>query len=158
MFAVTLTHEVQHAKLAALLDLVRLTQLDDGALFYAPWRDDPRPISGLLQGAYAYLGVTGFWHRQRGHDSGDAALYAHTEFARWRTATDMVVETLLASGRLTKAGERFVAGIARTLRAWHEEDIPSAALVIARRKAERHCALWRLRNGKINHACGSSCP
>jgi uncharacterized protein len=158
MFAVTLTHEVQHAKLAALLDLVRLTRHDNGARFYAPWRDDPRPISGLLQGAYAYLGVTGFWRRQRGHEKGDAALYAHSEFARWRTATDMVVETLLASGLLTTAGQRFVAGIAGTLRAWHEEDIPSAALVIARRKAERHRTLWRLRHGDINQACGSPCP
>jgi HEXXH motif-containing protein len=24
---------------------------------YAPWRDDPRPRSALLQGSYAFLGV-----------------------------------------------------------------------------------------------------
>ena len=63
MLAVTLAHEVQHLKLSALLDIVRLTHPDNGRRFYAPWRDDPRPVSGLFQGAYAYLGVSGFWRR-----------------------------------------------------------------------------------------------
>jgi hypothetical protein len=45
---------------------------DDGHRYYVPWRDDPRPISGLLQGAYAYLGVTGFWRTRRQPD-GDPA-------------------------------------------------------------------------------------
>ena len=27
---------------------------------YLPWRDDPRPAAGLLQGAYAHVGVTEF--------------------------------------------------------------------------------------------------
>lgn len=48
--AVTLAHETQHAKLSALLDLVPLTLPDDGSRYYAPWRDDPRPVPGLLQG------------------------------------------------------------------------------------------------------------
>jgi uncharacterized protein len=62
---VTLTHEIQHVKLGALLDLVTLTLPDDGRRYYAPWRDDPRPLGGLLHGVYAYLGVTEFWRRQR---------------------------------------------------------------------------------------------
>jgi hypothetical protein len=32
---------------------------------YAPWRSGPRPLNGLLQGAYAFLGVSGFWRQQR---------------------------------------------------------------------------------------------
>ena len=63
--AVTLAHELQHLKLGALLDVVTLTLPEDGRRYYAPWRDDPRPLRGLLQGTYAYLGVTGFWRRQR---------------------------------------------------------------------------------------------
>ncbi len=58
--AVTLIHELQHLKLSAVIDLVMLTRPDDGRRYYAPWRDDPRPVSGLLQGAYAYLGISGF--------------------------------------------------------------------------------------------------
>ena len=82
--AVTLADEAQHAKLGAILDLVTLTRPDDGRRYYAPWRDDPRPIGGLLQGAYAYLGVSGFWRWQRQADQGAAAAHAHVEFARGR--------------------------------------------------------------------------
>ncbi|MBV9143656.1 MAG: hypothetical protein JO115_22525 [Pseudonocardiales bacterium] len=147
-FALTFCHEVQHAKLAAVIDIVALTQPDDGRRWYAPWRDDPRPIGALLQGSYAFLGVSGFWLRQREHENGPAALPAHSEFARWRAAAQLVVDSLLASGRLTAAGEQFVAGMAQTLRGWEDEPVPPAAQRIAQRNAERHLARWRLRNGE----------
>lgn len=146
-FALTLCHEVQHAKLAAVIDIVALTRPDDGRRWYAPWRDDPRPVGGLLQGSYAFLGVTGFWHRQRQHEDGTAALPAHSEFARWRAACQLVVDSLLASGQLTPAGEQFVTGMARTLHGWEDEPVPPAARMIAQQKAKRHLACWQLRNG-----------
>ena len=95
--ASTLTHEVQHLKLCAVLDIVRLTRPDDGSRYYAPWRTDPRPIAGLLQGAYAYLGVTEFWRRQRQLATGAAELRADGEFALWRAGTARVIDTLLSS-------------------------------------------------------------
>jgi HEXXH motif-containing protein len=146
-FAETLAHEVQHAKLTALLNVTPLTTPDDGSRFYAPWRDDPRPASGLLQGAYAYLGVAGFWRRRRALENGRAAGRAHAAFARWRDAAWSVTEILLASGRLTPAGEHFVCGMRGTLRAWRAEPVPRAALARARSDAERHMSRWRRRNG-----------
>ena len=83
--ASTLVHEIQHVKLSGLLDLLPLTRPDDGRRFYAPWRADPRPISGLLQGAYAYLGVSAFWRRQR-ELTPEGGFDAQVEFARWREA------------------------------------------------------------------------
>lgn len=53
-------HEVQHVKLGALLDLVELIKPDDGSRCYVPWRLDPQPTDGLLQGDSAYLDVSGF--------------------------------------------------------------------------------------------------
>jgi len=53
---VTVAHESQHLKFAALLDGVDLTMPGDGQRCYAPWREDPRPVVGLLQSAYAFLG------------------------------------------------------------------------------------------------------
>ena len=53
--AVTLAHEIQHVKLGAPLDVVTLTLPDDGTRYHAPWRDDPRPLGTLLQGAYGRL-------------------------------------------------------------------------------------------------------
>jgi HEXXH motif-containing protein len=148
-FAVTLAHEVQHLKLSALLDIVSLTRPDDGRRFYAPWRDDPRPVSGLLQGAYAYLGVSGFWRRQRHLDHGAARIRAQAEFARWREAAASVVETLRASGLLTPAGLDFVDGMARALGPWQHEPVPAEALTLARRQAGQHLADWRAANEPI---------
>jgi uncharacterized protein len=146
-FALTLCHEVQHAKLTAVIDIVALTRPDDGQRWYAPWRDDPRPIGALLQGSYAHLGVSGFWHRQRQYENGAAAVHAHSEFLRWQAASQLVVASLLASGRLTPTGEQFVGGMARTLSSWEDELVPAEARMIARQNAERHLAHWRLRNG-----------
>jgi uncharacterized protein len=149
-FAVTLVHEVQHLKLSALLDVVTLTLPGDRHLFYAPWREDPRPIGGLLQGAYAYLGVSRFWRRQRHLDNGAAELRAHAEFARWRAAAAMVVETLQSTDRLTPAGLEFVQGMAGTLRRWQDESVPEDAQVLARLEADEHLARWQSSNGPLH--------
>ena len=138
-------HEIQHVKLGALLDLVELVKADDGSRYYAPWRPDPRPAGGLLQGAYAYLGVSGFWRRQRlldGHrERGDA------EYARWRTAAVTVVATLRSSDRLTDDGHEFAAGMARTLGPWQREPVSAAARASAERAAREHLARWHSARG-----------
>ncbi|MER6826316.1 HEXXH motif domain-containing protein [Streptosporangium sp. NPDC000563] len=145
--AVTLTHETQHAKLSALLDLVPLTLPDDGSRHYAPWREDPRPVPGLLQGAYAFLGVAGYWMRQRTLESGEAALRAHAEFFQWREAARLVTGTLLTGGRLTPTGESFAAGMARRLDDWSRESVPARARAMGLRRADEHRARWLERNG-----------
>ena len=148
-FALILCHEVQHAKLTAVIDIVPLTRPDDRRRWYAPWRDDPRPIGGLLQGSYAFLGVSGFWHRQRWQENGAAAISAHSEFARWRAASQLAVGSMLSSGQLTPRGEQFVSSMARTLRDWEGEPVPPEAQMIAQENAENHLARWQLRNGTM---------
>ncbi|MFC5179904.1 FxsB family cyclophane-forming radical SAM/SPASM peptide maturase [Actinomadura harenae] len=148
--AVTFAHEVQHAKLGALNDAIPLTRPDDGRRFYAAWRDDPRPAAGLLTGAYAHLGVAGFWRRQRHHEHGPSALRAHTEFAHWRDASALATGTLLRSGALTEDGERFVTEMDRTLRSWRREPVPPAALDQARTTANEHRRRWRAEHGDPN--------
>jgi len=145
--ALTMTHEVQHAKLSALLDVVPMTlKDDDGRRFYAPWRDDPRPASGLLQGAYAFLGVAGFWLRQSKVADPEAAL---AEFARWTSAVRRVVDTLRSSGQLTEPGAEFVSGMDDTLRRWEAEPVSAAALAQARQTSDEHEDMWRQRHGEI---------
>jgi uncharacterized protein len=156
-----LTHEVQHMKLSAMLDMVTLTRPDDDARYYAPWRDDPRPASGLLQGAYAYLGVTGFWRRQRGLAPVPGTFGgADVEFARWREATALVTGTLLASGRLTDDGRRFVATMSATLRGWLAEPVPDDARRLAVLESERHMTRWRSQHGPIQRfdSCSAERP
>ncbi|GAA1293084.1 HEXXH motif domain-containing protein [Planotetraspora silvatica] len=152
--ACTFAHEIQHAKLGAILDVVDLT-LPDAREYYAPWRPDPRPLSGLLQGAYAYLGVAGFWRRQRLVDDDE---WSHVEFAHWRASAFEVTETLLGSGRLTPEGDRFVSGMRRTLSAWMDEPVPAAAQVTAHHEAAGHRKAWNARNGRerVTGAAGRS--
>jgi uncharacterized protein len=145
-FAETLAHELGHTKLTGLLDIVQLSRPDDGSRYYAPWRDDPRPASGLLQGVYAYLGVTAFWRRERANG---ATGHADSEFARWRESARLGADTLLACGRLTDGGEEFVSGVRTTLLGWQDDPVPAEALAQARRENERHRADWRERNGEI---------
>jgi len=146
--AETLVHETQHLKLCALLDLVALTQPDDGQRYYAPWRPDPRPASGLLQGAYAFLGVAGFWRGQR-EVAPDPRVRsrAEAEFARWRDGAALVAATLLDSGQLTAAGQAFVGEMSRVLAAWQRESVAGEALASARRTASRHLTQWHADNG-----------
>jgi HEXXH motif-containing protein len=144
--AVTFAHEVQHAKLTALTDMIDLTRPDDGQRYYAPWRDDPRPAYGLLQGAYAYLGVAEFWRRQRRFERGPGAFQAQVELARWRDAAYLVTGTLMSSGRLTEQGTEFVDGMRGTLERCLSESVDPAAAHEARRKADRHAEAWNKRN------------
>ncbi|GAA2863966.1 HEXXH motif domain-containing protein [Streptosporangium fragile] len=146
--AATLAHEIQHAKLTALTDAVDLTLPDDGRRHYAPWRKDPRPVYGLLQGAYAYLGVAGFWRRQHRFEGGARAFRGQVEFARWRRAAYRVTGTLMASGGLNDRGQEFVKAMRGTLERWLDEPVDLAAAAQARREADQHLQAWTARNAR----------
>jgi HEXXH motif-containing protein len=144
--AESLVHEVQHLKLAALLDVVRLTAPDDGRRYYAPWRDDPRPLSGLLQGTYAFLGVTGFWREQRARGSTSGA---DLKFTRSLQGAMLATGTLRASGGLTPAGQEFVEHMETTLASWRKEPVPAAAWAEASRAELEHLTRWETANGPM---------
>ncbi len=144
-----LVHEVRHLVLGAVLDLADLTRSDDGTLYYAPWRDDPRPVSGLLQGAYAFLGVAGFWRRQRLLETSGRG---QVEFARWRSAVARAVRTLQASGRLTDTGMEFAAEMGRILDGWQHEAVPAAAAEQAFHEARAHLERWESAHGPSGDA------
>jgi uncharacterized protein len=147
--ASTFTHEVQHLKLCAVLDIVSLTRPDDGRRYYAPWRTDPRPVAGLLQGAYAYLGVTEFWRRQRQLEAGQAQRRADGEFALWRAGTARVIDALLSTDRLTPAGSDFVQGMLDTADTWGAEAVSAQARAFAAHAARSHLARWELDHGPV---------
>ncbi len=138
--AATLAHELQHAKLNALSEVVELVGRDDGRRYYAPWRPDPRPLFGLLHGAYAHAGLAGFWRRHT--EDAAAGPHAQVEFARWREAAHQVTGTLLDSGGLTEAGTHFVTTLRDTLARWRAEPVPPAAAAQARLRSERHRREW----------------
>jgi HEXXH motif-containing protein len=144
--AVTLIHEFQHAKLGALMDLIKLHEPTDTTRFYAPWRDDPRPLGGLLHGTYAFLAVADFWRIQRQLLDPQQARFAHFEFARWRERVSRVMDVLMPAGGLTPTGRRFVEGMRATHAPWWDEPVPAESVELAREAAENHRIGWRLRN------------
>jgi len=59
-----LVHEYHHHKLNALLNLDPIiVEGSPEEIYYSPWRDDPRPLSGILQGIYVFQAVLEFWHK-----------------------------------------------------------------------------------------------
>ena len=144
--ALLLVHEYQHVKLGALLDIAELYDAADVApRYYAPWRPDPRPLEGLLQGTYAHIAVVDFWRVRRGQLKGDERDAAETQFARWRTHTIEAVEELLKSGSLTKLGLTVAEAIGETLDPWLAEPVTAAASLDARRIADGHRAEFESR-------------
>jgi uncharacterized protein len=146
LLAVTLVHEDQHSKLSALLDLVRLYNTGAPERYFAPWRRDPRPIGGLLQGAYAFLGVCDVWRKLR--ECPVEREVAEREFAELREQVRVVIDTLATSGHLTAQGERFVDGMRSALDPLLAEPLPSAVVTAARAALERGRAAWHERNAQ----------
>lgn len=140
--ALLIMHEFQHVKLGAVLDLFELYDASDQRLFYAPWRNDPRPLEALLQGTYAHIAVTDFWRLRRHYLPGPEAEAAAAKFALWRMQTAEAIETLETSGSLTTLGERFVGGMRATVMPWLEESIPECAGSAARQWAADHRRAW----------------
>ncbi len=143
--AVTLVHEFQHSKLGGLLHLTPL--LSDGdsdgtELWYAPWRDDPRPIAGLLQGIYAFVGVTRFWRTHR-WATGTPSAMPHFEFALWREHLARAMEQIHLHPRLTPLGATLLGTLRDHCAQWLQEPVPEAPLALARLCAADHVARWR---------------
>jgi uncharacterized protein len=149
MCAATIVHELQHLKLSAVIDITPLTHPDCGRRFYAAWRDDPRPASGLLQGVYAHLGLLRFWRQELRTPGGAIRSTAQREFARWLPATSQAATTLQSSPCLTPEGELFTAVMRTGLREMEDDPISGEAKALADASAQQHQRQWELRNGPI---------
>src|SRR5262249_61074559 len=126
--------------------LVPLHHAGSEAGCYAPWRPDPRPLGGLVQGAYAYLGLVDLWQVQRLAEPEAQSRLAHFEYARWLPGVRRVLQTLADSGRLTEAGERFIAGMRRRLAELTGPAVPRDLELLARDARFDHWTSWRLPN------------
>ena len=144
--AETLVHEFQHVKLCGLMDMVPLASAGAENV-YAPWRQDPRPASGLLQGIYAHLGIVRFWRAQRHAETHpDDILRAQVQFARWRQTIDSAVTTLRQTGCLTSAGVRFAEAMRAKGRELAAGSVPEEAQEVAREVALDHRLNWQMRH------------
>ncbi|MFJ2345421.1 HEXXH motif domain-containing protein [Streptomyces antimycoticus] len=145
--AAALVHEAQHIKLSALMDLVPLIEGGLEEIHYAPWRLDPRPLRGLLQGVYAFMGVTGFWwDRVRRAEPGPARESAAFEFALRRAQTASGLRTLLAHAELTPRGAEFLHRLEGRLALWLAQRVPSVPKRLASDLIDDHRLVHRMRH------------
>jgi hypothetical protein len=147
--ATSLVHEFQHIKLGSLIHLIPLVGPGtdgDQDLVYAPWRDDPRPVSGLLQGVYAFAGIAEFWRRHRHTAAAGTRTLADFEFAYARRQARRGLGTVLGSPLLTPRGREFGELLGRRLREHLAERLPVTASRAAWAAATEHHAAWRFRH------------
>ncbi|WP_235096922.1 HEXXH motif domain-containing protein [Amycolatopsis decaplanina] len=142
--AETLIHEFQHIVLGGLLHLVELYEPDPRERIYVAWRDDPRPVSGALQGVYAFFGVTAFWRAL--YQADQSPRRSGFEFAYWRERTWHTLRVLRADSTLTDAGRRFLDNIAERLGPWQGEPVSTEASELAMAAGRDHLAGWRARH------------
>ncbi|MFF5406813.1 HEXXH motif-containing putative peptide modification protein [Streptomyces misionensis] len=147
--AVTLVHEFRHMKLNAVLDRLELhEELDEAAdaAYYAPWRDDPRPLSGLFQGVFAFVGVVEFWRKLTFVAEGEELRRAQFQLLYWSAQTADAFTELQSSPRLTEAGRNFAALMGDTVATWSENAaaVPESIAMLAMEAVVAHRVRWRL--------------
>ncbi|MFE4751013.1 HEXXH motif domain-containing protein [Streptomyces mirabilis] len=134
---VAVLHEFRHTLLNGLIFLTPLfDECDD--LFYAPWRDDPRPLGGLVHGAYAFSGVAHYW-RTRGPEG-----LAGFEYALWRSAVRTVLGTLRDHPALTPLGRSLIGSLDEQTAPWHAESVGAREQRLAHLATVHHRATWRV--------------
>ncbi|MEV6603856.1 HEXXH motif domain-containing protein [Kutzneria sp. NPDC051319] len=139
--ASVLIHEFAHSKLNGVSNLITLDIEDRHAKYYAPWRDDPRPLHGLLHGAFSFLAVTDFWQHER-HEN---PLW-NLEFATRRGQVGTALEAIAGSDLLTEAGALFVREMTAVADSWADSKVDQPVQEIADRVLADHRATWRIRH------------
>ncbi|GAA1178198.1 hypothetical protein GCM10009654_39370 [Streptomyces hebeiensis] len=146
--ASTLVHELQHAKLAALAALTPLHHEDATPRHFAPWRPDPRPFDGLLQGAYSHLALADYWQRfALGADRPAHRDPAWAEHARCREQVGAVLPVLAGSGALTTEGRTLVNEMIAVYHRLAESPPPPGQLARAAAYVRTARTIWCQRNG-----------
>jgi HEXXH motif-containing protein len=141
--AVAMIHEFAHSRLGGLLHLLPVTSGGEQEILYAPWRDDPRPLPGLLQGIYAFVNIAAFWRTQARADPSPSASF---EYFYARLQVEQALRVVAGSAALTEVGERLVSGLTDRVARWGPGAPTDTSARTARLVAAGHRAGWRIRH------------
>lgn len=149
-FAATLVHELQHAKLAAVSDMMPLHHAGPDERYFAPWRPDPRPYDGLLQGSYSHLALADYFQRCA-HTAPEQAdrETAWSLHARYREQVRAVLPALVASPDLTQRGRQFVDEMVAGYERMAECPAPRGHTARAAAYVSAARTLWLQRHGRV---------
>ena len=139
----TLIHEYCHSKLNLLSEYDPLILPGQrNAVFYSPWREDPRPLRGLLLGAHAFLNVGLHLLNvvERRPETIRLRPWALKGVARRTFQVDVALRTVAAYAKLTPLGSAIVTEIFRHLAILQGalEAFPASIVEEARSAAEEH--------------------
>jgi HEXXH motif-containing protein len=143
-FAEALVHEMQHSKLNAVMGLVKLTDGDITRRYLAPWRDDPRPLSGILHGVYAFTCGVEFWLTEAAREDADAFF----DVAYRRTQVRWTLRMLAGDRHLTNAGQALVGIVSDRLAVCEQVPIGRQLSTVVTAMVADHRVLWRLRHAR----------
>jgi hypothetical protein len=104
MVAEALVHETAHVKLDALDHLAPLLENGEEEGFRHPWREDIRPLRGVLLGAHAFLNVALFYERMV--EAGINPDESTREIDQRRREVAEALDTLDKHAVFTPAGQR----------------------------------------------------
>jgi HEXXH motif-containing protein len=120
VLADSMIHEFHHNRLFFLQEGSPLFAgagdgVPDTGEYYSPWREDLRPLQGILHGAYVYLPVFWFWAAALRDDdlAGGRLRYARDQVARIPCQCAIAVDQLRHHGQLTDAGTELLDILAR---------------------------------------------
>lgn len=108
----TLVHECRHNILYAVQEFDPLV-LDGGATVTSPWRSDPRPLGGLLHGAFVFDGICRLYSRVT-NDSGLSDQNRRAAAKQFRQQADNLAEavtTLKTATEFTVLGRQLVVAL-----------------------------------------------
>jgi HEXXH motif-containing protein len=113
--AEVLVHEYRHNILNAIIDADPILNESNPteAMFFSPWRKDPRPLIGLFHGIYSFMEVVGFYLAYLDYYGAEAP---QAKLAGERIVTNtyrlvMAVEDFVRDAELTPFGTQLVEGV-----------------------------------------------
>ncbi len=111
----SLIHEGAHNRLWPVFDLDPLLEDAEAPIHPSPWRADPRPLKGVLNGVHAFLGVCAYYRRLTDHPE-------HGAFARYKLDLHWPKvlkgwEYLSSKAQPTPLGRRFLEGLEAAIQA-----------------------------------------
>jgi HEXXH motif-containing protein len=140
-----LVHEYLHNKLSALLLVDPLiVGPTREAIYYSPWRPDPRPLSGILHGVFVFQGITAFWYdclrTPMEKLSGDVVIKAlhlrHSQVLRG-------VAELKAHAECTDLGLELLETIEDRMRSIELPHLPDATRELLSQQLNSHETSWQ---------------
>lgn len=148
LLAEAIIHEFYHGVLNSIITTDPVFEDSDSSeILYSPWRDDPRPVRGLLHAIYVFSGVSKFYALSNAELAGNG----HGETVRLRRSKlHYQLRYALAQvpmNKLTPLGRRIISDI--TSQVENERDADNLFDPGVTATLESHLSAWRARNPQL---------